>query len=161
MQGRRELHREAPHGVDDHERASRDLPRRAHGRRALGVPRRELLRLDKSGFRPLAGLPFHAATGAWALSDSDLWVAEAATSTLHHFDGAKWTQLPSPVRGPRGLWASSPSDFWLVGEEGAAHFDGSLWSRVEGASQPLELVSGRGPKDVWLAGASGLWHGTE
>ncbi len=95
----------------------------------------------------------------WASSESDIWLSEHSTQSLHHFDGKLWSKVPSPVDGPRGLWATSGSDVWLAGDGGAAHYDGKVWSRVSGASQSLRVVSGRGPGDVWFAGASGVWHG--
>jgi hypothetical protein len=123
-----------------------------------------LLRLDKDkeGFRPVAEkVSFTKASGVWASGPGDIWVTEAESSSLHHFDGKEWKRDVSPVAGPRGLWATNASDIWLTGDGGAAHFDGKTWSRVKGASDPVAEVTGRSADEVWLAGKSGVWRGTK
>lgn len=115
---------------------------------------------DKEGFRSIAEkTTFTKASGLWASGDTDIWVSDAESNSVHHFDGKEWKRESSPVAGPRGLWATSANDLWLAGDDGAAHFDGKTWSRVKGASDPVSEVTGRNADEVWLAGKSGVWRG--
>lgn len=104
---------------------------------------------------------FEKADGLWAVQERDVWVAERGPSKIHHFDGEKWSQQPSPIRGPRSVWASSASDVWIVGDGGAAHYNGGQWRRVKGAPERLEIVVGRSAGDVWMGGSPGLYRAAE
>lgn len=94
-----------------------------------------------------------------AIDDDDVWavggwarpgVPEGGTYTLH-FDGAEWTEIPSPqgpavaqsggpYSGLNGVAAVSEDDVWAVGQSTnvpqtisrnlALHWDGSTWSVV-------------------------------
>lgn len=119
-------------------------------------------RLEDDAFRRVGGEtpPFASADALWATGASDVWVAERAAGSVHHFDGERWTRHAAPVAGPRGLWGSGSADVWLAGDGGAAHWDGTRWSRVAGAPEGLAVATGSGASDVWLAGSAGVWHGT-
>jgi hypothetical protein len=127
---------------------------------AWAVEGSKLFRAGTDGWHALEAAPsFTTADGLWAHSETNIWLSEHSTSSLHHFDGNTWQKSPSPIDGPRGLWATAPNDVWLVGDGGAAHYDGTTWSRVTGATTSLAVANGRGATDVWLAGSSGVWHG--
>lgn len=121
-----------------------------------------VLEKDKEGFRAIAPkTTFTKATGLWASSATDIWVSEADSNTVHHFDGKEWKRDASPVTGPRGLWATGANDIWLAGDGGAAHFDGKTWGRVKGATEAVSEVTGRSADEVWLGGKSGVWRGKQ
>jgi hypothetical protein len=76
----------------------------------------------------------------WGSGASDVWVA--GDSTLLHFDGSAWSNVPMvgelalmrsavpSVNGlfPVGLWGSGPKDIYLGGDGGRiARFDGASW----------------------------------
>jgi hypothetical protein len=136
------------------------LPRVAlHQGDVWAVDGASLWHLGKAGFEAVGGgLPFSAATFVWPAAAADIWVVEPSTSTLHRFDGSRWSRTASPVSGPRAVWASGSRDVWVVGDAGAAHWDGASWSRVEGVPGPLVTVLGRTPEDVWLGGDAGLYR---
>lgn len=105
-----------------------------------------------------AGSPtFTNASGLWAISASDIWVAEQSTGSLHHYDGKAWTKVASPIAGPRSVWAAATGDVWIAGDGGAGHWDGTSWRRVEGVPKGQLTVYGRKPGDVWIGGSGGVW----
>ena len=107
--------------------------------------------------------------GASALTTSDVWAVGAQVGAngrfetlIEHFDGQRWSVVPSPNPGRSGnnLYAVSAveaDDVWAVGQQNGAsgpdqalieHWDGTRWSVVPspthgGASAALYGVAGR------------------
>jgi hypothetical protein len=116
-----------------------------------------------------------------ALSPDNAWAAgyditgSGQQSLILHWNGARWTQVPSP--GPpggavSGLSAVSPSDAWAVGsyvtntsgtlvdKTLVLHWNGTAWAVVASpdpggtAGTALLGVSALSPSDVWATGAA-------
>ena len=113
----------------------------------------------------LLGVAVLSPCNAWAVGDYD-----PAQAQIVHWDGASWTQVPSPEPGTEarlfGVNALSASDVWAVGEyfDGSTfrtlieHWNGSAWTQVpspnvHGATQNvLKAVRGTAAANVWAAG---------
>ncbi len=125
-----------------------------------------------------------AANDVWAVgfSTPDAPPQQSATLTLiEHFDGARWTVVPSPNVGPDsvnqsnrllGLTANSPTDIWAFGSfftaDGSGHqmtlllhYDGTSWT-VASSPNPTKgnflddlLFAGvvPSPGNVWIFGS--------
>jgi hypothetical protein len=118
-------------------------------------------KLGAKAFEPFGTAPtFSSADALWAHSERDVWIAEHGSSSLHQFDGERWTKSPSPIAGPRSLWASGPAELWLAGDGGLARHDGKLWARVEGAPKQATLITGRGDGAIWIAASTGVHRAT-
>jgi hypothetical protein len=140
---------------------------------------------------PSVGSGANQVNGVLALAPNDVWAAgfstpvpppqEAATLTLiEHFDGTKWTVVPSPNVGPAnnfqsnrlfGLTANSSSDIWAFGSYFASdgsghqmtlllHWDGGSWT-IAPSPDPTKggflsdlLFAGvvPAPGNVWIFG---------
>ena len=49
----------------------------------------------------------------WGSSPTNVWTI--GQSTVLHFDGRRWSAVPSPTTGTlRGVWTNSPGDVWMV-----------------------------------------------
>ena len=133
-------------------------------------------RRPRSGFRRCLGR---------GILDSVPPPAEAATLTLiEHFDGTKWSIVPSPNVGPNsvnqsnrlfGLTASSPNDIWAFGSYFAAdgsghqmtlllHWNGEEWT-IAPSPDPTNgvflsdiLFAGvtPSPGNVWIVGGKDI-----
>ena len=90
----------------------------------------------------------------WGLSKNALW---AAGTGVHHWDGADWTQLPTPPHFALDLWASGPNDLWIIGGQGElSRYDGQQWSAVpSGTTERLHAIWGSAPDNIWVVGDSG------
>jgi hypothetical protein len=103
---------------------------------------------------------------AWAVGDYD------PTQTLIvHWDGAAWTQVPSPNPGTeaglRAVAPVSPSNLWAVGEynDGTTfrtlivHWNGTAWTQVpspnvSGSTNDLLVaVRATSATDAWAVGS--------
>ena len=106
-------------------------------------------------------------------SPTDVWVV--GSSSLH-FDGTKWTQIPTgdPSVVLNSVVAISPSDVWAVGffpnskgfdTEVVRHFDSTAWSNVPDLnlvgttlggqtvlSESLVSIAALSATDVWASG---------
>jgi hypothetical protein len=89
-------------------------------------------------------------------SDHDVWVVTDADTSVTHFDGSIWIDVPTPVP-IEGIVVRTADDAWS--EDGRARWDGKRWSTVASVRGARRLVA-RGRDDVWVGGSSGLWHGT-
>lgn len=109
-----------------------------------------------------------------ATSDSDAWgvgCAGKCNETLtEHWDGATWTQEPSPSPGPRSMLtaaaAVSASDAWAVGvtqdNDGSnskaliLHWDGTAWTRAPVSTAPADSqlygVAATSADNAWAVG---------
>jgi hypothetical protein len=113
----------------------------------------------------LWGVAVLSPCNAWAVGDYD-----PGQTQIAHWDGASWTQVPSPDPGTQarlfGVHALSASNVWAVGEyfDGSidktliVHWDGSAWTQVpspnvSGATQNvLKAVRGSSATNVWAVG---------
>jgi hypothetical protein len=113
----------------------------------------------------LWGVAVLSPCNAWAVGDYD-----PGQTLVVHWDGASWTQVPSPDPGTPsrlfGVHALSASNVWAVGEyfDGSiyktliVHWDGSAWTQVpspnvNGATQNvLKAVRGSSATNVWAVG---------
>ncbi len=145
----------------------------------------------KASSTPSVGNGANQLNGVLALAPNDVWAVgfstpvppptQAATLTLiEHFDGTKWTVVPSPNVGPKsiyqsnrlfGLAANSPTDIWAFGSFFASdgsghqmtlllHWDGTSWT-IAPCPNPTNgvflsdlLFAGvvPSPGNVWLVG---------
>jgi hypothetical protein len=117
-----------------------------------------------------------------AVSSNDIWLVGAVdalnggTWTLTvHWDGTRWTQIPSPnVTGPNGnvysqgldaVVALASDNVWAVGYYRVGntqhtlimHWDGTQWSIVPSPNGPtgdgwLHGIAAAGPNDIWAVG---------
>jgi hypothetical protein len=84
---------------------------------------------------------------------------------LQHWDGARWTVVPSPNQAGantiRGIAAIDSHDVWAVGASQGAplvmHWDGTRWQLAASPQSSagdvrLWSVTARGPNDVWTIG---------
>ncbi len=125
-------------------------------------------------------LPFMADMRAVSLvSPSDVWAVGSVfdsttqhyTSTIQHFDGKKWSVVPSPhfATGDQlfGVKAIASGDVFAAGESHSdnqkplpliEHFDGIRWSVVptppikKGQTLTLGPIAAISPTDVWVTG---------
>lgn len=116
-------------------------------------------------------------TGVAAISSTDMWAVGYTSEAIgvgtvtEHWDGTRWTVVPSPRAGTGGdlvsVAAASASDVWAVGtyydeKEGIwetliEHWDGTSWSIVPSPSpgtyrNDLQSVAVISSNDVWAAG---------
>ncbi|HYS39249.1 MAG TPA: hypothetical protein VEO01_26840, partial [Pseudonocardiaceae bacterium] len=107
-------------------------------------------------------------TSATALSADDVWAvgerqdhAGLFSTLVEHFDGHRWTVVPSPNPGAAGdhlygVAAASADDVWAVGQRSdkplVEHWDGRRWTvvGVPGVGV-LDAVAVQG-NDVWAVG---------
>lgn len=132
---------------------------------------------------PEIDAPLVDVTAAHAISASDIWAVgqtgsaggDVSHTLAMHWDGAKWTVVPSPNgpnpdNGRNSLYAvsgSSGGDVWAVGAYTtggsqfhtlAMHWNGTQWSTVPlpdfGAQgDQLNTVAALAPDNVWVAGS--------
>ncbi|ROO89301.1 hypothetical protein EDD29_6990 [Actinocorallia herbida] len=104
------------------------------------------------------------ADSAKAFSDRDLWVFTEDWSDYpsrplaHHFDGARWKDVPLPaeVTGKVRLVDGSPSGLWALADAGQKpssilHWDGARWTVVKTVGYSGAVWYGLrafGPRDV-------------
>jgi hypothetical protein len=145
---------------------------------------------------PNVGTGSNALSGVLALAPDNVWAVGYSTATLkppqghydvptktliEHYDGAKWSVVPSPNIGPNsqfqnnklmGLTAVSPTDIYAFGGYLDAsgngnsmnlvlHYDGASWTIIptptpKPGSFWYDILNGgvvTGPGDVWLVGS--------
>ncbi len=133
----------------------------------------------------LSGVAVVAADDVWAVGGYGQ--GAPGRTLIEHWDGATWTIVPSPNKGPfpnslSAVTASAPDDVWAVGtwftkafddRTLTLHWDGTAWRRVKSpnagpanAANDLVSVAAVAPDDVWAVGVRGLhtltmhWDGT-
>lgn len=143
---------------------------------------------------PNAGHPTNGQlSGVVAVAPDDVWAVGGyeqggpARTLIEHWDGAAWTIVPSPNKGPfpnalSGVTAVGPDDVWAVGtwyptsfddRTLTLHWDGTAWHRVQSpnagpakAANDLVSVAAVAADDVWAVGFRGVhtltmhWDGT-
>ena len=117
--------------------------------------------------------------GVSAVSPSDIWAAgwyyltggEASNTLVLHWNGTRWTRVPSPNPVHLGFNAlnsvsgRSAADAWAVGSTDTGtlilHWDGTSWTRVPSPGQTsqdaLNGVSALSASDAWSAGRRYDW----
>jgi hypothetical protein len=82
---------------------------------------------------------FGDATDMWGSAPDDAWLVGNA-GAIHHYDGAAFTAVPSPVTtNLLRVYGRSPDDIYAVGALGTIlHYDGSEWS-VEASGTTLDF----------------------
>ena len=101
--------------------------------------------------------PIHV-SAVGGTSERDVWVAPQQRRSLRHFDGATWTEVPSPLDDITDLLALAPDDVWATGADGVMHFDGKRFTRVLGAPIGIKVIDATGPHEIWLAGNRGVYR---
>ena len=116
-----------------------------------------------------------SASNVWAVGNARSGNALDQTTFILHWDGTRWTIIPSPSPGTQGLnalygvAANSANDVWAVGsftntgefaQTLILHWDGTTWgvvhsANVAGSNNELYGVVALGPNDVWAVGYSG------
>jgi len=112
-------------------------------------------------------------TAVSGVASDDVWaVGHAVDGTraapmVQHWDGTRWSVVPSPVVGGPGgggdlrdVLAFASDDVWAVGSQQGdpliEHWDGITWSVVEVPEMEhsafLHAVDGSSPDDVWAVG---------
>ncbi len=87
----------------------------------------------------------------------DGW-AVGAGGFIQHWDGTRWTRVPSGTRAAlNGVHAVSATDVWVVGGGGTVlRSTGGAFGAVDaGTRDSLSSVWASGPDDVWAVGAGG------
>ncbi|MFO0722812.1 MAG: hypothetical protein U1E65_03435 [Myxococcota bacterium] len=93
-------------------------------------------------------------TALGGTAPDDVWVAG---ESVHHFDSASWTEVPSAVTFRGGaVKAFASTDVWIDGSLAAlGHWDGHVWSTQTVVNFLSNGVGGTAPDDVWFVGGSG------
>jgi hypothetical protein len=105
---------------------------------------------------------------AWAVGLGNSTSLNAGRPLIEHWNGRRWSLVPSPDPGPgfvqlSGVSAVSATDVWAVGARNGhtftAHWNGSSWQIVpspDGArpSSRLLAVAAIAPDDVWAVGST-------
>jgi len=118
-------------------------------------------------------------TDVWGTAADDIYAVGSRhdpstnlfAGVILHFDGASWTETPSPVPGGfrffRAVWGAGPDAVFVVGWQFTTRmqgvmlrFDGTSWTEVlsdggaeSGLQRQLHGVWGSGPNDVWAVGS--------
>lgn len=116
-----------------------------------------------------------APNDVWAVGSSYGGAGQGVDATIMHWNGHRWSVVPSHAGSHAELGAVSvaaPGDVWAVGSRGIdkgdsftviEHWDGSRWSVVDSPNGPgpesrLLGVAAVAPDDVWAVGAARLPH---
>jgi hypothetical protein len=121
-----------------------------------------------TGGDQLTGVSAVSASDAWAVGAKNCAAISPASCDLNgheldgealilHWDGRKWTEVPSPGRaagaGPlTGVTALSATNAWATGASPILHWNGRRWTRVPGPSVGFDGVSAASAADAWAAG---------
>jgi hypothetical protein len=111
-----------------------------------------------------------SATNVWAVGFSSTPTADQ--TLILHWDGAAWTQVPSPSPGSSsdlfGVGATSPANAWAVGStlQGGVdqtlilRWDGAAWTQVPspspggpGMNSDLSAVVATSASNAWAVGS--------
>lgn len=94
----------------------------------------------------------------WGAAPTDVF-AVGLFGAIYHYDGATWTEQPTPTgRDLYDVWGSSADNVHAVGSGGTIlHFDGSAWNQVEsGSSATLLGIWGSSEEDMFAVGDQGI-----
>jgi hypothetical protein len=128
-------------------------------------------------FNMLSAVSARSSTDVWAVGNYNPSSASRGQreTLILHWDGSRWSQVPSPSPGPRksflsGVTATSRNDAWAVGnfhpairsasaDTLALHWDGTTWSQVPSPSpggtrwDGLAAVAATSSRHAWAVGA--------
>lgn len=127
---------------------------------------------------PVFGNRWNNIENSSASGPNDIWgvgsfrnYAFGYHSFMVHWDGAQWSQVPTPLDGTTddSLWdvaALSPDNAWAVGSIPAGgvilHWDGSEWRHaVDSSRMPrgFSYIAAISPTDIWaVASDNSFWH---
>lgn len=137
-----------------------------NGRRWSRVPSPNPSASLKNGFNLLNSVSVVSARDAWAAGYVQHG-AEAIRPLLLHWNGIRWSAVPSPHRslisGITSVTATSARNAWAVGAYGDTgdfmllmHWNGVRWSLVPGLHVQglLTGVTALSARDIWATGAS-------
>lgn len=105
-----------------------------------------------------------------AVSPADVWAVGSrygggtneARSLILHWDGTRWTRVPSPDAGPlTDVAAVSEEEAWAIGGGKILHWDGEAWEVVSYRRPPgahFAAIDAFGLDDAW---AVGVQYGAE
>jgi photosystem II stability/assembly factor-like uncharacterized protein len=108
----------------------------------------------------------NALEGVWGSSVDDVW-AVGAVGTVLHWNGSKWSPVPTSAPSPidlHAVWGTDASNAWAVGDSGTIlRWDGTAWnySSVGGSTgiPNLQAVWGTTTDDVWAVGETPVTGG--
>jgi hypothetical protein len=90
--------------------------------------------------------------GVWAFAPDDAY-AVGADAGIYHYNGLRWTLLPSIQSDYNGLCANSPNDIFAVTGDGyVVHYDGIDWSWWRLTSNPLWDIAANANDDIYAVG---------
>ena len=116
----------------------------------------------------LEGLVVISPENVWAVGSQYTDQSSRVRTLTYHFDGARWSVVPSPNSAKHSGWleaasAVSPTDVWAVGYPSwrsyyglIEHYDGRRWSVVRSpklqGGATLNGVVALSPNNVWAVG---------
>jgi hypothetical protein len=95
-------------------------------------------------------------------SPSDVWVGGFDPNVLH-FDGTRWSLVPTGRTFIASIWSFSPTDVWIVGDPAVVHGDGTTFTDVPFPAGTTATGQAWGPAsdDLYIAGIPlSHWDGT-
>jgi photosystem II stability/assembly factor-like uncharacterized protein len=107
--------------------------------------------------------PLYVLKAVWGAGKNDVWAAGSG-GAIAHFDGSKWSALPSSEKTTiNAIWGSGPEDVYLVGSVDAIfHTSGMHGETATFTDMPLPGGGprGMGINTVWGTSASDVRLGT-
>jgi hypothetical protein len=99
----------------------------------------------------------------WGSAANDVW-AVGLGGTCIHWDGQRWSAVPTGVSGPlSAVSGTGPRDVWAAGDWYILHWDGNGWTRTfDGAlaGDRFGAIHAASPTEVWASGSKLLrWDG--
>jgi len=97
--------------------------------------------------------------GVWGLDGGPVyaWGRQGGVPRVLRFDGAAWTELPTPPGFVVAMHGVAPDVTFAVGEEGLiARWDGERWTAMESdTDRTLSSVFVADPSRLWICGVRG------
>jgi hypothetical protein len=101
----------------------------------------------------------YSLTSVWGSGKNDVWAVGSGGSIIH-YDGAKWTATPTPVRNTfHAVWGSGPNDVWAVSMTDvlfhSTGFTGgnAVWTKAPAAQAEQNDQLPRAALAIWGNGA--------
>lgn len=110
-----------------------------------------------------------ASTGAtatlralWGSSARDVWAVGDDASAAFHWDGSRWSAVPTgadPAVGLGAVWGAGPGEVWMASRAAPLllRWDGRTLAPLAAAAglRSLSGLGGSGPGDLWAVGGDG------
>jgi hypothetical protein len=94
----------------------------------------------------------------WGTGSNDVWGLGGDADGLFHWDGKKWSTVPTPDLPQIGtaIWGSSAGDLWLGARSTGTpnHWNGTSLSLNANNDVDVDGLWGSGANDVWAVGDS-------